>query len=89
MDERIGFGLTNFVERGGVLDVCLCLVDGRSRYLYIVLGEYMRMLGAFSVHPCLLPTVYLFMADIENIDLFACGCRTCSCLDISRSYKEQ
>ena len=24
----------------------------------------------------LLPTVYLFMADIANSDLFVCGCRT-------------
>ena len=37
----------------------------------------------------LLPTVYLFMADIVNLDLFVCGCRTCVCLDITRFYYEE
>ena len=37
----------------------------------------------------LLPTVYLFMADISNTDLFMCGCRTWICLDITRFYEEQ
>ena len=27
----------------------------------------------------LLPTIYLFMADITNTDLFVCGCRTWMC----------
>ena len=34
---------------GGVMSVC---VDGRSRYLYIVLGGFLRILGAPSVHSC-------------------------------------
>ena len=37
----------------------------------------------------LLPTVYLFMADIANPDLFVSGCRTWICLDITRIYEEQ
>ena len=37
----------------------------------------------------LLPTVYLFMADIANPDLFVCGCRTGICLDITRFYEKQ
>ena len=48
----------------------LC-VDGRSRYLYIMLGGYLCILDGY-----LLPTVYLFMADITNPDLFGCGYRT-------------
>ena len=34
----------------------------------------------------LLPTMYLFMADIEIPYLFVCGCRTCICLDIARVF---
>ena len=37
----------------------------------------------------LLPTVYLFVADIANPDLFVCCCRTWICLDIARFYEEQ
>ena len=37
----------------------------------------------------LLPTMYLFMADIANSDLFVCGCRTWICLDITRYYEDQ
>ena len=43
----------------GVVVLSLCLlcvwiicVDGRSRYLYIVLGGYLRILGALSVKSC-------------------------------------
>ena len=44
---------------GGWVVVCLCVlrvwiicVDGRSRYLYIVLCGYLRILGAPSVQSC-------------------------------------
>ena len=85
---------------GGVgLCVCeLCVwifcVDGRSMYLYIVLGGYLVILGAHIVKSCCTlwisaSTVYLFMADIANPDLFVCGCRTWICLDITRFYEEQ
>ena len=37
----------------------------------------------------LLPTVYLFMADIANQDLFVCGCGICICLHIARFYKKK
>ena len=46
------------VWEGGVL-LCLCVlgvwifcVDGRSRYLYIVLGGFLRILGAPSIQSC-------------------------------------
>ena len=47
-------------------------------YLYIVLGGYLRILDASSVHPFapyryLLPTMYLFMVDIANPYLFVYG----------------
>ena len=63
-------------------------------YLYIVLGGYIRILGAPSVQSYspnlyLLPTVYLFMADIANPDLIVCSCRTWICFDINRLYEEQ
>ena len=32
--------------------VCIICVDGRSRYLYIVIGGYLRILGAPSVQSC-------------------------------------
>ena len=35
------------------------------------------------------PTVYFFMADIANPDLFVCSCRTWFCLDITRFYEGQ
>ena len=37
----------------------------------------------------LLPTMYLFMADIANPYLFVCGCRTWICLGITGFYEEQ
>ena len=44
-------------------------------------GDWMRGLGLSFTNPVapygyLLPTVYLFMADIVNPDLFACGRQT-------------
>ena len=83
-------GVAEGLGGGGVV-VCLCelcvrilCVDGRSRYLYMVLGGYLRILGAPSVS-----TMYLFMADIANPDLFVCSCRTWICLDITHSHEEQ
>ena len=54
------------------LGVWILWVDGRSWYLYIVLGRYLRILVFNHVAPYRyrLPTVYLFMADIANPDLF-------------------
>ena len=50
-------------------------VYSRLRYLCIVLSWHLRILGAPSVKYCapyryLLLTVYLFIADIANPDLF-------------------
>ena len=42
----VGLGLGGW---GVVMSVC---VDGRSRYLYIVLGGYLHILGAPSVQFC-------------------------------------
>ena len=42
-------------EGGVVLSLCLLwiiCIDGRPRYLYIMLGRYMRILGAPSVNSC-------------------------------------
>ena len=58
--------------------VCLCevriwilCVDGRSRYLCIVFGGYLRILGApvfnhVAPYGYLLPNMYMFIADITN-----------------------
>ena len=40
---RLGSGMV------GCCYVCILCVDGRSRYLYIVLGGFLRILGAHSV----------------------------------------
>ena len=37
----------------------------------------------------LVPTIYLYVADIANPDLFACSCRSWIRLDISCFYEEQ
>ena len=39
--------------------------------------------GAVAPYRYLLHTVYLFMADIANPDVFVCSCRTWICLDIT------
>ena len=68
--------------------VWILCVDGRSRYLYIVLGGYLCILGAPSVQSfCTLlisgSNLYLSVADIANPDLFVCGNRTYINLDIA------
>ena len=62
------------VGSGGVV-LCLCevgvwilCVDGRSRYLCIVLGGYLHILGA--PYGYLLSDMYLFVAEITNPDFF-------------------
>ena len=40
------------------------------------------MFNPVAPYRYLLPTMYLFMADIAIPDLFACGCQTWICLDI-------
>ena len=42
------------------------------------------MFNPVAPYGYMLPTLYVFMADIENPDLFVCGCRTWICLDITR-----
>ena len=92
--------LVQGLEWGGVVVLWLFMwwvwipcVDGRLRYLYIVLSGYLRILGAPSVQSCCtlsistLPTVYLYVGDIANPDLLACGCRTWISLDITRFYE--
>ena len=71
--------------------MCFESVDGRSMYLYIVLGGFLRILGASSVQLCctyryLPPNLYLSVVDIANPELFACGSRTWISLDIGRFY---
>ena len=66
-------------------------VDGRSGYLYIVLGGYLRILGAPSVQFCCTLSIsasyHVFVYG--RYRLFVCGCRTCFFLDITRFYEEQ
>ena len=56
--KRIGFGLYQFCRKSGWLGqgLGLCVwslcVDGRSRYLYIVLDVFRHNLGAPSVQLC-------------------------------------
>ena len=51
----LGLGSTNPRGTGGKWDMCMCFGcggvggGGRSRFLYIVLGGYLRILGAPSV----------------------------------------
>ena len=89
------------VETGGVFDLCLwvavvwvvwgmwmvCGVGGVGG----VSGERVvfTVFNPIAPYQYLLPTMYLFMADIANPDLFVCGCRTWICLDITRFYEEQ
>ena len=47
------------------------------------------MFNPVAPYRYLLPTVYLFMADIANPDLFVCNCRTWIYLDITHFYEEQ
>ena len=78
-------------KSGGVGSLCeLCVwiicVDGRSRYVYIVLGGYLRILGAPSFQSCC--TLSISASDrvffyIANPDLFVCSCRTWICLVIN------
>ena len=46
------------------------------------------MFNPVAAYGYLLPTVYLFMEDIANPDLFVCGCWTWIYLDITRFYDE-
>ena len=80
----------------GVIYVCCVIicVDGTSRYLYIVLGEYLCILCAPSVqsyrpYRYLLHTVYLSVADIANPDLLGCNCRIWISFDITHFNEEQ
>ena len=60
----------------------LCLADTCTSEVYPVFNPV-------APYQYLLPTMYLFMADITNSDLFVCGCRTWICLDITWFYEEQ
>ena len=68
--------------------VCVCCESGFS-VLMAVPGICVLVLAdtcASEVHPYryLLPNLYLYVADIANPDLFACGSRTWISLDIAR-----
>ena len=58
--------------KGGVMLSWIICVDGRSMHLYIVLGGYhvYQVFNHVAPYQYLLPTVYLFMAYIANLDLF-------------------
>ena len=67
---------------------CYVCVDGRSRYLYIVIGGYLRILGAPSVQSC------FTLSRSANYDVFVCSrycksslvCVWLSDLDLSRHH---
>ena len=52
---------------GGVMFVCVVsldyFIDGRSMYLYIVLGGYMRILGALII--IIIIIMYFYSASIQ------------------------
>ena len=96
----MGGGAWSRVWNGRVV-LCLCelcvwifCVGGRSRYLYIVLGGCLRILGTPSVQSCFTLSisasyrVFVCGRYRKSIDLFACGCRTWICLDIARFYED-
>ena len=64
------------------VSVWIICIDGKSRYLYIVIGN------PVAHDRYRFPTVYFFMTDIENPDLFVCCCWTWIGLDITRFYEE-
>ena len=75
---------------GMVLCLCVC-VDGRSRYLYIVLGGYLRILGESRVQLCCTLSAFyraFSVTDIANPYLLACGCWTWISNDIGCFYEE-
>ena len=47
------------------------------------------MFNPVAPYRYLLPTMYLFMTDIANPDLFVCSCRTWISVDITHFYAEQ
>ena len=47
------------------------------------------MFNPVAPYRYLLPTVYLFVPDIVNLNLFVCACRTWICIDIARFYEER
>ena len=56
----------------------------------IVLGGFLYpVFNHVAPYRYMLPTVYLSMTYIANPDLFACGCRTWICLDISHFHKKK
>ena len=79
-------------EWGGVMSVRVVSLDCLCRWQVQVSVYCARRIPVFNSvahYGYLLPTVYLFMADIANPDLFVCSCRAWICLDITRFYEEQ
>ena len=60
----------------------LCLADTCASYVLPVFNHVAH-------YGYLLPIGYLFMADLANLDLFVCVCRTWICLNITHFYDEQ
>ena len=90
----VGRGLISGSGRVGMFYVCVSCESGFfvSRYLYIVLGGYLRILGASSVQSC----CTLFISASYRVFIFGryrkfflCCCRTWICLDITRLYEEK
>ena len=89
MDKRIGFGLSQSCENRW----SLC-VDDKSRNLYIVVGGYLRILGAPSVQSCCTISIYasygVFVYGRYRKSRLGCVLYlTWICLDGIRLYEEQ
>ena len=68
------------VLMAGTCICILCLAATCASYVHTVYNPVI-------LYEYLLHTVYLFMADIANPDLYVCGCRTWICRDITRFYE--
>ena len=64
------------------VSVILCQADTCAPYVH-------PLFNPVAPYQYLIPTVYLFVADIANPDLFVCGCLTWICFDIADFYEEQ
>ena len=87
----LGAGRVRWCYLGCELRVRILCVNGMPRYLYIVLGRYLRILGTPSVQSYCALSIYasyrVYVSGIVNPDLFACGYQ--SFIDNSHFYEEQ
>ena len=78
--RRLSGGIGSGPRRMGWCYVCVHCEFGLFVYLHPVFNHV-------APYRDLLPTMHLFVADIENTYLFLCDCRTWIALDIIRFYE--